>query len=177
MLGIRRPEVFKEHPGAILEAFLMLQQHPELTGFAPRMLRALWHARARINERFRNDPANRALFMQIMRTSGLTRSLRRMNLYGVLGKYLPAFGRIVGQMQHDLFHVYTVDEHILMVVRNLRRFAISAFNHEYPFLSRLSNDFERPEVLYIAGLFHVHRFNLACRTRGTSPHVCHYFPP
>jgi len=154
MLGIRRPEVFKEHPGAILEAFLMLQQHPELTGFAPRMLRALWHARARINERFRNDPANRALFMQIMRTSGLTRSLRRMNLYGVLGKYLPAFGRIVGQMQHDLFHVYTVDEHILMVVRNLRRFAISAFNHEYPFLSRLSNDFERPEVLYIAGLFH-----------------------
>lgn len=154
MLGIRRPEVFEEHPGAILEAFLMLQQHPELTGFAPRMLRALWHARARINERFRKDPANRTLFMQILRTTGLTRSLRRMNLYGVLGKYLPAFGKIVGQMQHDLFHVYTVDEHILMVVRNLRRFAISAFNHEYPFLSRLSNDFERPEVLYVAGLFH-----------------------
>lgn len=154
MLGIRHPEVFNEHPSAILEAFLILQQRPELTGFAPRMLRALWHARTRINAKFRNDPANRALFMQMLRTSGLTRCLRRMNLYGVLGKYIPAFGRIVGQMQHDLFHVYTVDEHILMVVRNLRRFAISAFNHEYPFLSRLSNDFERPELLYIAGLFH-----------------------
>ncbi|TDR71617.1 [protein-PII] uridylyltransferase [Paludibacterium purpuratum] len=154
MLGIRRPDVFDIEPSAILEAFLMLQLHPELTGFAPRMLRALWHARAKINERFRQDPVNRQLFMQIMRHPGLTRGLRRMNLYGVLGKYLPAFGKIVGQMQHDLFHVYTVDEHILMVVRNLRRFAISAFNHEYPFLSRLINDFERPETLYIAGLFH-----------------------
>jgi [protein-PII] uridylyltransferase len=132
----------------------MLQRHPDLTGFAPRMLRALWHARARINERFRNDPQNQALFMRILCSEGLTRSLRRMNLYGVLGKYLPAFGRIVGQMQHDLFHVYTVDEHILMVVRNLRRFTISAYNHEYPFMSRLINDFERPHVLYIAGLFH-----------------------
>ncbi|MBV8046335.1 MAG: [protein-PII] uridylyltransferase [Paludibacterium sp.] len=154
MLGIRRPDVFDTEPSAILEAFLMLQRYPELTGFAPRMLRALWHARTKINERFRQDPANQQLFLQILRTQGLTRSLRRMNLYGVLGKYLPAFGKIVGQMQHDLFHVYTVDEHILMVVRNLRRFAISAFNHEYPFLSRLSNDFERPETLYIAGLFH-----------------------
>ncbi len=154
MLGIRQPDLFEKMPGAILEAFLMLQRHPELTGFAPRMLRALWHARARINERFRRDPANRAMFLEILRSPGLTRTLRRMNLYGVLGKYLPNFGRIVGQMQHDLFHVYTVDEHILMVVRNLRRFAISAFNHEYPFLSRLINDFERPEILYIAGLFH-----------------------
>jgi [protein-PII] uridylyltransferase len=154
MLGIRHPELFEHQPEAILEAFLMLQQHPELTGFAPRTIRALWHARAHINSRFRRDPANRARFMEIMRNEGLTRCLRKMNLYGVLGKYLPEFGKIVGQMQHDLFHVYTVDEHILMVVRNLRRFAISAFSHEYPFLSRLSNDFERPEVLYIAGLFH-----------------------
>ena len=77
-----------------------------------------------------------------------------MNRYGILGRYLPAFGRIVGQMQHDLFHVYTVDEHILMVVRNLRRFISPEFGHEYPFCSRLIGEFERPEVLYIAGLFH-----------------------
>ncbi|WP_239689561.1 [protein-PII] uridylyltransferase [Aquitalea pelogenes] len=154
MLGIRRPDVFEKEPSAILEAFFMLQRNPELTGFAPRMLRALWHARSHINDRFRKNPENRRLFMQMLREPGLTRCLRRMNLYGVLGRYLPGFGRIVGQMQHDLFHVYTVDEHILMVVRNLRRFAISAFNHEYPFLSRLINDFERPEVLYVAGLFH-----------------------
>ncbi|SUX53963.1 [protein-PII] uridylyltransferase family protein [Chromobacterium vaccinii] len=155
MLGIREVNVFDKHPHAILEAFLTLQRHPELSGFAPRMLRALWHGRSQINDRFRQDPRNRATFMQIFREpAGLTRTLRRMNLYGILGQYLPNFGQIVGQMQHDLFHVYTVDEHILMVVRNLRRFAISAYNHEYPFLSRLINDFERPEVLYLAGLFH-----------------------
>jgi [protein-PII] uridylyltransferase len=155
MLGIREVNVFDKHPHAILEAFLTLQRHPELSGFAPRMLRALWHARSQINERFRQDARNRATFLQIFREpSGLTRTLRRMNLYGILGQYLPNFGQIVGQMQHDLFHVYTVDEHILMVVRNLRRFAIIAYNHEYPFLSRLINDFERPEALYLAGLFH-----------------------
>ena len=119
------------------------------------MLRALWHARSHINERFRANPRNRELFLQMFREpNGLTRGLRRMNLYGVLGRYLPNFGHIVGQMQHDLFHVYTVDEHILMVVRNLRRFASSAFTHEYPLMSRLINDFERPETLYLAGLFH-----------------------
>jgi [protein-PII] uridylyltransferase len=154
LLDIRHADVFERYPTAILDAFLMLQRHPELSGFAPRALRALWHARARINERFRHDPVNRALFIEILRSPGLTHCLRRMNLYGVLGKYLPKFGRIVGQMQHDLFHVYTVDEHILMVVRNLRRYAVSEFNHEYPYLSRLMNDFDRPEVLYVAGLFH-----------------------
>ena len=77
-----------------------------------------------------------------------------MNQYGVLGAYIPAFGRIVGQMQHDLFHVYTVDIHILAVVRNLRRFTLSEFEHEYPLCSRLIDNFERPEVLYLAGLFH-----------------------
>mgnify|MGYP002128013293 FL=1 len=155
MLAVRRPDVFEKTPSAILEGFLLLQRHPELTGFTPKTLRALWHARGKINGAFRRDPANQALFLQMFREpAGLTRGLRRMNLYGVLGRYLPAWGRIVGQMQHDLFHVYTVDEHILMVVRNLRRFASPAFNHEYPFCSKLLNDFERPEALYLAGLFH-----------------------
>ena len=77
-----------------------------------------------------------------------------MNRYGILGRYIPAFGRVVGQMQHDLYHVYTVDEHILNVVRNLRRFAVPELAHEFPLASRLMSDFERPELLYLAGLFH-----------------------
>ena len=154
LLGIYDSQVFEREPSTILRAFLHMQQH-ELGGMAPRTLRGLWHARRQINDRFRRDPANRELFIQLFRAGGgLTRTLRRMNLYGVLGKYLPAFGRIMGQMQHDLFHVYTVDEHILMVVRNLRRFAIPAFNHEYPLLSRLIHEFDRPELLYVAGLLH-----------------------
>jgi len=77
-----------------------------------------------------------------------------MNQYGILGRYIPAFGKIVGQMQHDLFHVYTVDEHTLMVVRNLRRFTVPEFFHEFPLCSSLMDSFEKPELLYMAGLFH-----------------------
>lgn len=147
--------LFQRQPSAILEAFLLLQDHPELKGFAVTTMRALWHARDHIDAAFRRSAENRALFMEILRRpTGITHALRRMNQYGVLGRYLPAFGRIVGRMQHDLFHVYTVDEHILMVVRNLRRFAIPEMAHEYPLCSRLIAEFDRIEILYLAGLFH-----------------------
>ena len=147
--------LFQRQPAAIFEAFLLLQDHPELKGFAVPTMRALWHARDHIDAAFRRSPENRALFMEILRRpTGITHALRRMNQYGVLGRYIPAFGRIVGRMQHDLFHVYTVDEHILMVVRNLRRFAVAEMAHEYPLCSRLIAEFERIEVLYLAGLFH-----------------------
>ena len=155
LLHIQDETLFERRPAAMLDAVLMMQRHPDLKGMSARTLRALWRNRHRIDGAFRRDPANRARFLQVFREPrGLTHELRRMNLYDILGSYLPAFGRIVGQMQHDLFHVYTVDEHILMVVRNLRRFAEPQHAHEYPLCSRLIGDFERKEVLYIAGLFH-----------------------
>ncbi|MBV8465773.1 MAG: [protein-PII] uridylyltransferase [Burkholderiales bacterium] len=155
LLEIARPDVYEKTPSAILETFLLLQQHPELSGIGADTLRALWHARPHINAAFRRDPVNKNLFLEIIRQPvGTTRVMRRMNRYGVLGRYIPAFGKIVGRMQHDLFHVYTVDEHILMVLRNLRRFATPAFNHEYPHCSQLIETFDRPEVLYLAALFH-----------------------
>ena len=148
-------ELFEREPSAILECFLLLQQHPELNGFSASTLRALWRARHLVGPAFRRDPHNRELFMQIFRQSqGLTHALRRMNQQDILGRYLPAFGRVVGQMQHDLFHVYTVDEHILMVLRNLRRATLVQHAHEFPLSSRLIREFERVEVLYIAALFH-----------------------
>lgn len=155
LLELRSPALYDDQPSAILETFLIWQRHPEVKGLAASTLRALWHARRHVNRAFRNAPENRAAFMQILREpAGVTHTLRRLNRLGLLGLYLPAFGRIVGQMQHDLFHVYTVDEHILMVVRNLRRFAIPEMSHEYPLCSRLMSGFARPEVLYVAGLFH-----------------------
>ena len=129
----------------MLDAFLTMQRHPELKGMTARTLRALWRNHNRIDAAFRRKPANRARFLQIFREPrGQTHELRRMNLYGILGNYLPAFGRIVGQMQHDLFHVYTVDEHILMVIRNLRRFTEPQHAHEYPLCSRLVGRFRAP---------------------------------
>ncbi len=155
LLDVVDEAVFIRRPAAMLDAFLTMQRHPELKGMSARTLRALWRNRHRIDARFRADAENRARFVQVFREPrGLTHELRRMNLYDILGHYLPPFGRIVGQMQHDLFHVYTVDEHTLMVIRNLRRFCEAQHAHEYPLCSRLIADFERKEVLYLAGLFH-----------------------
>ncbi|HEV2977685.1 MAG TPA: [protein-PII] uridylyltransferase [Casimicrobiaceae bacterium] len=155
LLDIRDDELFAKRPGAILDSFLTLQRHPELKGMSAPTLRALWRHRKRVDAAFRRDPENRARFLAILRQPhGVTHELRRMNQYGILGRYIPAYGRIVGQMQHDLYHVYTVDEHILMVIRNLRRFTESQHGHEYPLCSRLIADFARPEVLYVAALFH-----------------------
>ena len=153
-LEIRDERLFERKPAAMLHAFRRLQDHRDLVGFGPKTLRALSRALPRIGRGFRQSPQNRRAFMEIMRSERLTWVLRRMSRYGVLGAYLPAFGRIVGQMQHDLYHVYTVDEHILMVIRNLRRFRIPRFNHEYPFLGQLMQEFDKPEVLYLAALFH-----------------------
>jgi [protein-PII] uridylyltransferase len=155
LLEAATEDLYERHPAALLETFVLLQQHHELKGISAATLRALWRARRLIDSTFRGKPEHRELFMRILRSpSRVHRELRRMNRYGVLGRYVPTFGRIVGQMQHDLYHVHTVDEHILKVVRNLRRFAIPELAHEFPLCSRIMSGFERPEVLYLAGLFH-----------------------
>ena len=155
MLEVASDDVYKREPHAILETFLLYQQTVGIDGLSARTLRALYNARHVMNAGFRNDPVNRARFIEILRQPhGQTHALRLMNQTSVLGRYLWVFRRIVGQMQHDLFHVYTVDQHILMVVRNMRRFLIPEHAHEYPFCSQLAAQFERPYVLYVAALFH-----------------------
>ena len=154
MLDITRASVFEESPGRLLECFRHLQKE-DLKGMSARTIRALWQGRHLIDDRFRKDPANRQRFMRLIQSdNGLIQEFRRMNQWGILGRYLPAFGKIVGQMQHDLFHVYTVDQHILQVMRNVRRFTMEEHAHEYPLENRLMNGFERPWVLYVAALFH-----------------------
>ena len=155
LLEARDPNLFKRKPDALLRAFLLYAQHPTLAGFEPATLRALWRGRTRIGAAFRANPAHRALFMTLLRQPrGITRALRAMHRYGLLGRYIPAFGRIVGQMQHDLFHVYTVDEHILTVLRNVRRFTVPELAYEFPLASRLIAAFDKLELLYLAALFH-----------------------
>lgn len=154
LLAVRQPGLFASDPSAVLRAFLAAMRH-SVTAFEPATLRALWRARAAIDLKFRNNPANRAAFLAILREpAGVTWALAAMSRYGILGRYLPAFGRIAGQMQHDGFHIYTVDEHTLAVLRNVRRFAIAEFSHEYPLASRLMQAFDKPELLYLAALFH-----------------------
>ncbi len=148
-------QVFQRNPSALLEMFHLLQQHPDIRGVSAYTIGLVKRNLNLIDEEFRQNPRNHRLFLNILRaTSGVTHELRRMNLYGVLGLYIPAFGRIVGRMQYDLFHAYTVDEHTLFVVSNLRRFALSRFDHEFPHCSPLMQSFEKPEIVYLAGLFH-----------------------
>ena len=155
LLEAAHDDVFQDDPRAILEAFLLMQQHHELRGMTAMTQRALWRARTRIDARFRRDTIAQLLFLMLLQQPrGIVHELRRMNQYGVLGRYLPEFGRIVGQMQHDLFHVYTVDQHILMVVRNLRRFTMPELAHEFPLCTRLMSNFSRRWLLFIAALYH-----------------------
>ncbi|MEP7281062.1 MAG: [protein-PII] uridylyltransferase [Rubrivivax sp.] len=155
MLEVARDDLYADHPHAILETFLLYQQTPGIKGLSARTLRALYNARNLMDTAFRRDPVNRARFMEILRQpQGITHALRLMNQTSVLGRYLWVFRRIVGRMQHDLFHVYTVDVHILMVLRNVRRFFIPEYAHEYPFCSQLAADWDQPSLLFVAALFH-----------------------
>ena len=155
MLEVAGDDLYARAPHAILETFLIYQQTVGIKGLSARTLRALYNAREVMDGAWRRDPVNRQLFMQILHAmQGHTHAFRLMNQTSVLGRYLWVFRRIVGQMQHDLFHVYTVDQHILMVLRNVRRFFIPEHAHEYPFCSQLAAQFDRPWVLYIAALFH-----------------------
>jgi [protein-PII] uridylyltransferase len=155
MLDVVSDTLYLDYPHAILETFLVFAQTPGIQGLSSRTLRALYNARKVMDSAFRRDPINRELFMEILRQpKGLTHAFRLMNQTSVLGRYLWVFRRIVGRMQHDLFHVYTVDQHILMVLRNVRRFFIPEHAHEYPFCSQLAAQWDAPWVLYVAALFH-----------------------
>jgi len=155
LLSAKSNSLLQRNPSCIFEMFLLLQQHPELNGISANLLRTLQRVKNLVNRDFRQDAKNKALFIEILKQpNGVTETLKRMNRYGILGNYIPAFGRIIGQMQHDLFHVYTVDEHILHVLGNLERFSIKILSHEFPLCSKLFVAFNAPHLLYLGALFH-----------------------
>lgn len=148
-------QVFQQYPFSLFELFLLMQENPQLRGVRASTIRLIRENLHLINDDFRNDLRCKSLFIELFKQpAGLTNVLRRMNTYGLLAAYLPAFGKIVGQMQFDLFHVYTVDQHTLFLVRNLRRFFVDKYNHEFPLCSEIIRDIPKPELLYIAGVFH-----------------------
>ena len=155
MIEVASDDLYVKRPQAILETFLLYQSTPGIKGLSARTLRALYNARKVMDAGFRNDPENHKTFRaMLMQPRGITHAMRLMNQTSILGRYLWVFRRIVGQMQHDLFHVYTVDQHILMVLRNVRRFFIAEHAHEYPFCSQLAAGWDKPFILYAAALFH-----------------------
>jgi len=154
-LEIARPDVFRRWPPALLEMFLLLARHPEIRGIRAETLRRLRDDLDAVDADARADPVARQLFLDLLRQPRrVTTQLVRMNRHGVLGAWLPVFDQIVGRMQYDLFHAYTVDEHTLRVIRNLRRFAVPEHRDEFPLCSQLMAAIEEPELLSVAALFH-----------------------
>ena len=155
LIEVASDDLYQHHPHAILETFELYESSMGIKGLSARTLRALYNVRPIMNGKFRSDPVNRQTFLRILQQPhGLTHAMRLMNQTSVLGRYLWVFRRIVGQMQHDLFHAYTVDQHILMVLRNVRRFFMAEHAHEYPFCSQLAAGWDKPWLLYISALFH-----------------------
>ena len=148
-------DVFRQTPSALLEIFVLCGNDAGIEGIHVSTIRLIRDQGDLIDEDFRSDPNNRQLFMQLLRSPHkLARQLRWMNRFGILGKYLPEFGKVVGQMQHDLFHIYTVDAHTLEVVKNMRRLRYPEARETFPVTSRVAQRLPKPELLYIAGLYH-----------------------
>lgn len=147
--------VFRRYPFALLELFLILQQQPGIKGVRASTIRLVRDHRYLIDSAFRGDIRARSLFLEILRQpQGLTHELHRMHRYGVLGRYLPEFEAVVGRMQYDLFHAYTVDEHSLKVVGNVRAYAVEAHRQTMPMCAEIFDRLPKPELLYIAALYH-----------------------
>ena len=154
-LEVVKDSVFVQRPFALLEVFVLLAQHPEIKGVRAETIRLLRDHRHLIDDDFRSDIRNTSLFIELFKCrEGIHRNLRRMNRYGILGRYLPEFGHIVGQMQHDLFHIYTVDAHTLNVIKYLRKLSKPGVAEKYPLASKLVELLPKPELIYIAGLYH-----------------------
>ncbi|ARU89383.1 [protein-PII] uridylyltransferase [Pseudomonas sp. M30-35] len=154
-IEVTHPNVFKRTPFAILEVFVLMAQHPHIKGVCADSIRLLRDHRHLIDDEFRNDIRNTSLFIELFKSpSGIHRNLRRMNRYGILGRYLPEFGHIVGQMQHDLFHIFTVDAHTLNLIKHLRKFKWVEMAEKFPLASKLMDKLPKPELIYLAGLYH-----------------------
>jgi [protein-PII] uridylyltransferase len=151
----RTDDLFTLCPPALLEVFLLCATREEIIGVTAPTIRLIRAHRHLIDDDFRADRQNKETFLEILRSPNkMTRQLRRMTRYGILGDYLPEFGRIMGQMQHDLFHTYTVDAHTLEVIKNARRFQLPELDEKFPVSSRVARRLRKNELLYIAALFH-----------------------
>lgn len=147
--------VFEENPSALLEMFVLMAQNPQIQGVRASTIRWIRESRHLIDDNYRNNPKNTQLFLTLLQQPGnVVEQLKRMSRYGILGLYLPEFGQVTGQMQHDLFHIYTVDAHTLKVMQNMGNFLLPEARETFPVAANVVKRLPKFELLYIAGLYH-----------------------
>ncbi|MGH8122378.1 MAG: [protein-PII] uridylyltransferase, partial [Rudaea sp.] len=149
------PDLLLQRPAALIDLFRVWIEHPQIKGLRADLSRRINEALARSGPDMARDADVNAAFARLLRKGApAVDALLRMNRYGVLAQYLPAFGRVVGRMQYDLFHVYTVDEHTMRVLRNVARFASAGTSADYALAHELFARLAKPELLLLAALFH-----------------------
>lgn len=154
-IEVTHDNVFEQTPSALLEIFIIMGNNPSIFGVRASTIRLIRESRWLIDEKFRANPEINKLFIELFELKyGLVSQLTRMKRYGILARYLPVFGRIIGQMQHDLFHRYTVDAHTILVIKNMRRFQYPEEEKQFPIAAHVMRRLYKPQLLFIAGLFH-----------------------
>ncbi len=154
-LAARDPELFTRRPQALIEIFIARLDQAGLVGFSADTMRRIHQTTATLGSKLGDDPAALAAFLRLLkRGAPAVDALWRMNRHGLLAALLPAFGKVFGRMQYDLFHVYTVDEHTLRVLRQLARFADPAARSDFPLACDIWPSLDKPELMLLAGLFH-----------------------
>ena len=154
-LAVRDPDLFMQRPAALVDIFIARLDEQGLIGFTADTMRRIHQATAALGTLLADDPQVLASFLRLLRRGApAVDALWRMNRHGLLAAVLPAFGKVFGRMQYDLFHVYTVDEHTLRVLRNVARFAEPTTQAEFPLACEVWPMLPRPEVLLLAALFH-----------------------
>ena len=154
-IEVANEATFQRYPFALIEIFVTMAQNPSINGITASTIRLIRDNLNLVNEEFRRDIRCTSLFVELLRSPHkLTLQLRRMARYGILGRYLPEFGQIMGKMQHDMFHIYTVDAHTFQVIENMRRFSFESGSDDFPIASEIAKKLPKIELLYIAGLYH-----------------------
>lgn len=155
LIEVTRDTVFDETPSALMEIFWIMGHNPSIAGVRSPTIRLIREKRWLVDASFRNNEDNKRMFIDLFHLeTGLVAQLERMRRYGILGRYLPMFGKIIGQMQHDLFHRYTVDAHTLMVIKNARKFRHEEARQKYPISYHIMKRRQHQHLLYIAAMFH-----------------------
>lgn len=154
-IEVRNPKVFLQNPHSLLKLFLWIAERPDIEGVRASTIRLIRDSLYLINKRFKTSKETTKLFMGIFKTdNGPYKALHLMSRYGVLSHYLECFATVTGQMQYDLFHTYTVDQHTLFVIRNLCRFKQAQYAEQFPLCAQIIPSLNKPEILYLSALFH-----------------------
>ncbi|MCH1553363.1 MAG: [protein-PII] uridylyltransferase, partial [Luminiphilus sp.] len=154
-IAARWDNVFSDNPANLLRLFVIIANDERIAKIDPHTIRLLRQSAQLIDDDYRSNEVHRQLFREVLKGRfWMTKQLRRMLRHGILARYLPEFGQVVGQMQFDMFHTYTVDAHTMEVIAHTRRFLRADYTDKFPVTTRIAQRLRKPLLLFVAALYH-----------------------